>query len=387
MVVGHEQKKGFLWSVLVLAAIFLGLQVTGWAQGTVQDGDLWRNAQDQIADLSAQQKSILSSLLDLILQMSDQERQVKAGMDDVNRATAKEQGAAQSLETALLNYQNAWNRAADAVRLLQQMGPGSFWQVVLEANSLRDLLHRVDLVVLLAGGIERSLHELQGQLASMKQLENRAKQVRQELEKQLVEQENRLAALQETQQHLQQLLEQLGQQQVQYQRQAEQLEADWGRQARDWVSLLPAGLAQLVGPETQLDGVRSQITAAGILLSVPWSALNSLLDNSPQLHGSRFLIQDEQVVLAGLGGQMEVIGYLAVNGSSAVQLVIKQARFQGITIPAREIQDLLADQLLLVDFSSLLLGMQLRSISVNGQTVELVLGYPWLLPPQGGEGR
>ncbi len=318
---------------------------------------------------TSQERALLSDLFELML---DVHRSAEY-RDELDGQIVVVERDIQRLERTLTEtedkYVEARDRAVASLQWLHRMGPTSYLEVLLGASSLRDFLHRVEIVAAATRGSLMALENIQRDRQALVDVRDEKGWLEERLEG-LVLGRGALALEKEY----------LAQQEVQA---ADILGDRWPSTSSELKLLLSLWDGQALPYLNGLSRVFSRIDVAGVEIEditvvpslftvtiiIPDTSLNRLLAGEPELSGTVFEFVPGEARLVVPDLQLTARGWLDIDAAGLLTYRITGIELSGLPVKDRS----LALDRVELDLGPALLGMSPRSITVKENAVEVVV--------------
>ncbi|MCL5038991.1 MAG: hypothetical protein M1299_04065 [Firmicutes bacterium] len=371
--------KERFWSAILAASLLTATFFPTIAVGQTPLSEDWQKSHRQLAELNARQKAVLAELFQYSLQIQTTREHLQALEVDRKRLDLEKTRLERELRLAEEEYQSWRTKAGRGLRLLQELGPASYLQVLLAAQSLGDFLERWRLVERVLQGSARLLAELKGRGQVLAEKERRLASKQQELALVRARKEQELSRLTQVQKEKEDFLRELGAEKGFYQERLAGLEKEWATKIRPFIEKLDQRLASLSQQVSDLPGAEMALTGDGMNLKLSQDALNSLWLKAAGLPEAAFVLEDNQVKILVPGLELTLLGTFVLDGNQALRYQVNQVEVAGLAVSTATQTDLFAGHPLRLDLSAILGPFQLKTVAVTREGVNLVI-TPRVIP-------
>jgi len=365
--------KERFWSVILVASLLTGTFFPSLAVGQTPLIEDWQKTHRQLAELDAKQKAVLAELFQYSLQIQTAREHLQALEADLKRLDQEKTQLERELRRAEEEYQSWRSKAGRGLRLLQELGPASYLQVLLAAQSLGDFLERWRLVERALQGSARLLAELKAKGQALAEKERRLASKQNELTLVRTREEEELNHLTQVQKDKEDFLRQLGAEKGFYQERLAGLEKEWITRIRPFIEKLDQRLASLPQQVSELPGAEMTLTRDGVNLKLSQDALNSLWLKAAGLPEASFALEDNQVKILVPSLEVTLLGTFVLDGNQALRYQVEQVEVAGLAIGAAAQTDLFTGHPLRLDLSAILGPFQLKTVAVSREAVNLLI--------------
>lgn len=334
------------------------------------DASEWKSLRKSIEDVRGQEREILQNLF-LLQRSADEARSRMEKLRSQAQRTKWELAEAeQRLSRHQREYLDGRDRAAKLLRLIQQMGPTSYVEVLVGASNWGDFLARLDTVVLVVRNTMKALAQLNAERGEL--IRQREVLVHKTWELNLLMDEIERESIELTGaiRERERVLGALGQRRTFYQHKLDQLERSWmelakpfARRLMDAFSVIPSRLLLLEGVSV----IRSQ---RGWRITVPESSLNSILQ-SPEPSGITLRLHPEEARFTAPDGILSVSGKFRLDDQGGIEYLIENVEFAGIPLHSGSILELFGRDRLMVNMIPWFGNYEITSLEMSEGELEL----------------
>lgn len=386
----HGRKMGFRYKALLLS----GLLLVSWAfipltlalaaanlpgGGEPPGTREWRDSRDALRVLEGQEKEVLGELFRLGRLTTRGQARLQELQGQLERTRGELARAEQDLSLAESRYLRQRDRAARLLRLIQQMGAGSYIEVLVGARTWKDFTVRLKTV---AVAVKATLNGISS-LKEAKKQRARHKEALLAEEGELAglvrAREEELYALADATAQKERLLAGLGQRKGAYMRKLEELERNWVESARPFVQKLSEGFAALGEQVVYIKGIKVYPLPPGWRLVLPEDSLNRILAASPGLEDASFRLEGTRATLVVPGRLLSFTGKFSTDGEEGIVYQVEGVEFAGLPLGPESMADLFRGRRLAVNLGALHGGLKVKAIEVVNGALELTI-IPGSLP-------
>lgn len=372
----QRKLRGRATLALVAASFLLTAALSPLARPAPDVGQEWRSARQQIQLLRDQEKEILADLLEAASALSQQQEKVQRVRSELEEARHSLQEAREQARLAQQRFLAARDRAGRQLRILQQAGPGSYLELILAADSWRDLLRRWQLATELAQGTLRLLRDLAQDRDRWRDRLAAVEQKQQSLEAKLHEATHEEEVLRQAVRAREELLASLGPRRSYLEERLRALETLVAKEARPLLEKLAAIMARADLAGSTSEGPLSfHPTTQGWQVAVSEAVLQGALrgDGDPAF---TVALADGRAVITAPDHDLRMEGrFVPAREGSAAALQVDAVQVAGVELGAEATRWLCQDLDLLIDLSTLLpTGLAVKSITSSPGWLHVTVG-------------
>lgn len=158
----RNRSKFVILAVLILVnAIFISSEMTA------EEGDSMEEIEGKLEDISDEERKILDSLFIQAQEIEALEREKGKIVLDIEDMEKEIEDIDKKIHKETKNYEEKLNLLKQVLRSYQRMGPGSYIEIILDADNINNLLRRINTLRDLTrntGGLLDSIDEIKNRL-------------------------------------------------------------------------------------------------------------------------------------------------------------------------------------------------------------------------------
>ncbi|KUO49730.1 MAG: hypothetical protein APF76_00340 [Desulfitibacter sp. BRH_c19] len=368
MLIKLNYSKPLLILILVASFIML-LTPPHFAQ---QSGPIMEMEQDY--DLLVNEETeVIEKIFNLLIEMENVKEEQKILAHEISFINSKIEHLNSNIEAQRINYENTSNRLKQVFRSYQRLGASSYLEIILQADSLKDFLRRLNTIkdigrntYDLLNTLEESKSELELEINTYQEmlleLENAEEQLEDSLRKTSylkAEMENYLITLEdEREQHLNQLNE---------------MQIAWVEAKPFFLESLKELSMAINRGEIPIDALKTTITLRGIKGTLSQETFNEIILQQPGLSNINFKFLPKVAVLELTDKNLVLEGTLSIINKSSILFTVLGGTFYEFPLDNNSLKDLFQDTQLIMDFQPLLGRNVLQSIEIKDGQIELMI--------------
>ncbi|NLM46782.1 MAG: hypothetical protein GX200_08275 [Firmicutes bacterium] len=358
-----------LISCCILAAALMLISLAGGiASG---QSAVTGEVEEKLSLLSDEEKKVLEELFALTQTIAELEAEERALAAEI---AALEHDAG-TIQEAIAAEEERFGQNRQALQQVlksyQRLGPASFLERLLSANSLADFLHRISTLQDLArntGGLLDLLQESRNRLAARKaELEEKLaslEQTRKNLEESIAK---TVAAKEDLEAYLASLAEE----REHYETRLSAMQGAWNELIKFFPEVTRSFSRLLKEADLPADAVKIEFSASGIKASLADEILNGILAEYglPEL---AFVFSDGKVGLMVAPRQLAVSGVFVLEDNT-LRFAAEEGTFYGVPLNAGHLKALFAEEELYLDLSGILGDSKITGINVTDHCLDLMI--------------
>jgi peptidoglycan hydrolase CwlO-like protein len=355
-------------SCILLAALVLIILAGGTASG---QSEVTGEVEEKLTRLSAEEKKVLEELFALsqtIAELEQEERALAADIDALERDAAVLREAIAAEEERFGQNRQALQQV---LKSYQRMGPASFLERLLAADSLADFLHRISTLRDLARNTGRLLDLLQ--------------ESRDRLATQKAELDEKLAALEQTRKNLEEsiaktiaareeleaYLASLAEEREHYETRLSAMREAWNELIQFFPEVTRSFSRLLKEADLPADTVQIEFTVSGIKASLADENLNGFLAEY-ELNDLAFAFSAGRVGLTVAPRELAISGVFVLEDNT-LKFVAEEGTFFGVPLNTGHLEALFAEEEMYLDLSSILGDSKITAVNVTDHHLELYI--------------
>jgi peptidoglycan hydrolase CwlO-like protein len=366
-------KKYSVRSVLAFCLAISILLVTFSAYTVTGQENLFSETERKMAGISEKEKETLQRLFTQAQVIEETEKKAAETVNEINIAEAQIKNLKKIIADDEAAYEKERESLKQVLQCYQRMGPASSLEIILESESLYDLLMRINTL--------RDLTRNTGKLLD-RITEDRKKQSQ---EKAKLSEE--LATVQDKQQNLAQTLAKekklkddlekyllsLAEERGHYQEYLNNLQQAWS-ELKPFISSVSEELSNLLGKVSlPQDALKISFDFFIAKVSIDDKTINGLLAGDPQLCNMTFSFHTGKVEIDFPDKNLALAGKFAIVDGHSLKFEATEGSFFGMPLDKITIAELLKDNNLELNLESQLEGNTLKAIDIMDGYLSLTL--------------
>lgn len=362
----------FLKIVLAIILI-LFFVVTNASQSSAQQIPPITAVEEELNKLFSQEAETINKILNLLSQIENTQREKVYLTAEISEVKGEISSIESKINAEQLVYENKRNALKQVLKSYQKLGPASYLQIILEANSLGDFLRRLNTI----RELSKNTYEL---LQSINEAKKRLIAERNSYEKmlfELAEKEEQLAQNLLKSIHLKEDMEKLLQsidgQQKQLTKKLIDMHMSWNEIKPFFIQTLHDLASAIENGSLPEDGLKITFTLRGIKGTLSQAVFNDIIANHAALPDVEFKFLPGKVIMEIPEKKLILEGTFKVINKSAIMLKIFQGSFYGFPLDQNTLNELFMETKLVMDFHPLIGSSIIQAIEVKDGFLELVI--------------
>ncbi len=326
-----------------------------------------------LEELPAARRAELGEQFRLILAAQETQEALDTVEAEMAEVRAQKQQRLARIAGAEETYADARERTVTALRWIHRRGVTSYFEVVVGASSLREVLRRAEVARLAARGALRTLDEVRSEKMALDELRDEVAVLRDEL----AALETRRAELAEAPEAVasgaEALAEVHGADWPQIEEELYRLTGLWRDATEPYLQRLPERFSAIAEREVEPEGVSVSLSGFSVWVTVPAEGLTALLTGEPGLENTEFQFEPDAAVLLDRTHRIQVRGTLDIDRFGVVHYSVVEMEFAGMPIDDPALIE--AVDGLELDLGPALGGMRPQRLVLEEGAIVLVLSF------------
>lgn len=351
---------------LVLILLFASPQRAGQAEP-------FQPIEEELSWLSLQEDETFKELFALSQAVENLERENKKLAHEMDQLMDEIEELESKIVVEESRNEKTMDGLAQVLKTYQRMGPASYVEIILDADSPGDFLRRINLLKDLA----RNTRQL---LLSIEESKNALVNEKEKQHQKLAELTHKQEQMEKSLEKVVLLREKMREYLLSLEKEREYYQEQLIKMQQTWETLKPffaetiKKLAEIIERgEIPLDGMKTRIALRGIHGSIEEATFNEIIAGHPELPHVVFSFSRGQASLALPESHLVLEGIFVIVEKTAIMFQVTNGTFYGLPLDENTINELLQDNKLMMDFKSLIGSSVLRSIEIRDKEVELLI--------------
>lgn len=277
------------------------------------------------------------------------------------------------IESTEKRYSEAHSRTVTVLRWIYRKGSISYWEVLLGASSLREVLRRTDVARRAARGAALTLEEIREEKDMLDEMRVEMDELESELEELAEERDALLVAVEELRRDEDVLSRRFRDDWDELKSELEELVLLWLEEAEPYLRNLSGRFDRLTRREVQPAGVSVEQSLFNLRVTVPEDGLSGLIQREPGLETSRFRFLRGEAQLIDEQRRLVIRGELGIDGQGIIRYDVSALEFAGLPMWDESIIETVDN--LRLDLGSALSGLRPHDLTVEEGKMILILTF------------
>lgn len=332
------------------------------------------NSIDQkLNGISEEEQKVLANLFKLTQDIEVAESEEKASLLEVKNIDSEIDILDKRIEDEENSYAKNQEGLKEVMRTYQRMGPGSYLEIIFDSDSLTTLIQRINILRDLSRNTEKLLDKLEknkNTLVTEKQ-ELKEKHVlaaeKENAAKKYLDKELQLKS------ELQVSLDSLRGEKSVYQEQLSSLQ-EMALELKKFLPGAAEAFSNIVDSgKLPISDLNISFSLNDINGSIGDKVLNEIMENEPDFPKIVFSFHPGKVEMSFPDKNLTVSGNFIVDNGERLKFIAEEGSFYGMPMEGDYIKELFSDNEMVLDFGSLLLGSDIKSIEAKEGYLEFTV--------------
>lgn len=337
-----------------------------------QQEDPFAKIKDKLAGISEEEREIIEKLFVMTQEIEGMTKEEKEIAQEIE-IIAQE---INDLEKIIINeeilYKSKQGLLQQTLKSYQRMGPGSYLEIILDSNSLSDMLRRINTL----RDLTRNTGEL---LEALDESSKKLAEEKKKIDEKLILMERQQQELQIALRKKTQLLEKqkdylrsLGEERDYYQEHLSKIQEEWKEIQPLFAKALQEFGRIIKEEKLPLDTIKTTFTLMGIKGSIDEETLNNIIIDKTNLPDIAFRFHPGKIEIKLLQGNLVLSGKFIIVEGQKLKFVAEDGSFYGLLLTPAAIKELFRDGDIVLDLKPLLGKNTLHSVEVREGQLELM---------------
>jgi peptidoglycan hydrolase CwlO-like protein len=335
--------------------------------------------EERLHSLTDEESRQLKSLFTVVMELEKLTKEKEALMTEIDQVTDKLDQLKKQINLKDADFKANRNALRQVLRSYQRLGPASFIEIALQANSPADFIRRINILKDLVKNTDNLLSSLakgKEQLLAEKEAHSKTLQQLDSIQERLN------ASLRETEllkKEIDKLLQSIGDKKQYYETQLNEMQAAWPTFKPFFADTL-VKLSQIIEKgDLPQDAVRITITTKGIAGIITEETFNNVIAAHPDLPTVEFVFLPGEAIMKLPKDQLVLKGTFGIREKTAIVFEVAEGSFYGFPLSDEALEELFAASEPEIDFGPLIGNNRLQSLKLEDGQLRLVMLPSFLL--------
>lgn len=362
----NKKKLVLLLLSIILIVIFPSINVLGEETST-------SNIQEKLQTISKEEKEILETLFSQVQEIEELERENNRLNIEIEDIKQEVEGLEKRISNAEQGYEKNLMALETLLKSYQRMGAGSYLEIILESESLQDVLRRINIL--------RDLSR------NSKELLDNIERDKINLEEEKKELDIKLIKLEEKQKSLEEAIEKkqkLAREKEEYLASLAE-DRDVYEERLEYISLIMKELKDIIGEFTvefakvveegnfPRSAVKETLTLKGIKGTIEEKTFNDIIKEQKNLPPMEFKFQEDNIEMNVPEKNLYLSGSFNIEDDRVLTFEPKEGKFLDMPLEKGTIEELFEEGNFVLDLEPLIGKGIVRSVKINKGYLELIV--------------
>lgn len=339
--------------------------------------DPFCDTKQKILIISDEEKAVLEKLFTMgqeVFDIKKIEQQTKKEIDETKNEINNLQRTLKIEEFLFSKRQNA---VKEILKSYQRMGSSSYIEILLDSDSIADLIKRINILKDMSKNTAELLEELK---VSKKALLSKNQQLQEKLLKvqsKKIQLEEAIAKKNELIKKENEYLASLGEQKKEYQEYLDAINNEWGEIKLVFPKIINEFSTTIEKGDIPPQAIDINFNIFNISGTLYDAALNEYLHKTPNLKDMDFKFYENSVEVSILKYNLKLFGTFEVREGQILDFVVNKASFYNIPLEKSKIDELFDGKNIELSLKSLLGSIVLDSVKIKEGCIEIIALSKW----------
>lgn len=364
----NKKSKNIISACILIVILLAQTPFLGRVNGQMNN---FLEAEENLLNLSREEKKILDQLFELVQKIELMERQEQAILEEVEKL--KDQ--VNSLEEEILKEEEFYRRRQEDLGIIlrgyQRNGPTSYFKAILESNSLSVLLRRVNILRTFAHNMGQFLDELEDSREKLLGEKTVLSQKLDEIEEKQKQMEEAIASNLDLKDEMERVLSSMGEAKTYYQNYLNSIEEVWGdlkltleRAKEEFASIIEKD-------DLPEDALKISISLSGIRGSIDEETFNDIIGRNTSFVEILFSFKPGKVEMMIPEKNLVLGGKFKILDEHILKFEVMEGSFYDLALEDRIIEELFDGLNMSLSLRPLVGRNKVKSVKVQDGYVEL----------------
>ncbi|HHV47266.1 MAG TPA: hypothetical protein GXX53_10300 [Tissierellia bacterium] len=365
--------RGMNKSKLLMMPLIVAILIAVFSTSMLAEEDTIEGLEEKIEDITQEEKMILEDLFIKAQEIEELERQRNKTAEEIEDMKKDIKSLEKLIERETSNYDEKLNILEQVLVSYQRMGPSSFIDIILSADSITNLLERINILRDLAKNSEKlltSIEELKDRLIAQKEKLDDKLSALKEKEESL---KNTIAREEEKKLELEERLASLNEDREYYQ---ERLNAMMAmiHELKDMMKLLTGEFINIIQNEKLPENsIEFFISEDGIGGKISENVFNDIINGNPNMPETLFHFYADRVEMEIPDKNLLLIGRFVVIDGHLLEFQVEEGKFYDMVLTRETIDEFFREGNISLDLSGLLGNNTIKKIETLEGFVQMIV--------------
>ncbi len=365
--------RKYILKLIPAIGLIVSLIFTYSVNTVIGEEDIFSDVKVKIGGITDAEKETLQKLFTQTQLIGETEKKAEQMSADIKKTSAQIESLKKKIEAAGTKYERERESLKQVLQSYQRMGPGSYLEIMLGSDSLKDLLTRINTL----RDLTNNTGELLDRIEADRKLQT---QERTRLSAELLSVQEKQRSLTKTLSEEKQLKEDLEKYLVSLSTERSRYEDYLGNLHQAWNGIAPL-IAATAGEITDYskkasippDAFKMTFGFLTARISIDEKTINDLLAGDPKLEKTRFSFNPGKVMVEFPDKNLALTGKFVIAEGHILRFEADRGTFYGMALDKDAISDAFKNVYLEFNLESLLNGSKLRSVDIMDGYLDITI--------------
>ena len=368
MFVKYNVSRLLLMLILIIAFIVVFTP----PQIAQQSGPIMDMEQDYEM-LIKEETEVLKRIFSLTIEMENVKKEQEILTGEISFIETELNNLINKIEAQQIIYENTRAGFKQVFRTYQKLGASSYLEIILQADSLKDFLRRLNTIKQIGRNIYNYLHVLEESKNELDLQVNNHQEMLLQLEKKEEQLEDSLLMASSLKAEMEDNLIILGDKRDQHLIQLNDMQLAWVEIKPSFLESLNELSMIINNGELPINALKTTITLRGIRGTLSQEIFNNIIIKQPGLSNITFKFLPKVAILKLTDKNLVLEGTFSIVDRSSIMFNVFGGTFYEFPLDNNSLKDLFQDTQLIMDFQPLLGNSILQSIEIKDGQIELMI--------------
>ncbi|NLN49142.1 MAG: hypothetical protein GX154_08715 [Clostridiales bacterium] len=334
-------------------------------------GQPFEEIHERLTGITAEEKEVLSKLFLLSQEIEGMEKEEKNLTMDIDRFNQEIEDIKIAVSKNEKDFEKNKEGLKQVLKSYQRMGPGSYLEIILNSDSLADLLIRINTLQDITKNTGQLLNIIEKGKESLLKTKAELDEKLAGLSEKQVQLERALLDRSQLKEYMETYLISLKDEKGYYEEHLAILEKAW-EEVGITVSNSIEELTRIVSEEDlPLDAVKLSFSFLKIKGTIEEKVFNDIIKAHPNLPKMQFKFTPGVMTLEMPDNNTNLKGKLIIPDGSSLEFIVEEGDFYGMPLESRSISELFKGNRLVLSLKPILEGNKLDTVEIKDGYIEL----------------
>lgn len=365
--------RGMRRNKILILPLIVVILTAGFSTSLKAQEDTIEDVEEKIESITQEEKVILEDLFIKAQEIEELERQRNKIAEEIEGMKEDIRSLEKLIERETLNYDEKLNILEQVLVSYQRLGPSSFIDIILSADSITNLLERINILRDLVKNSEElleSIEELKDKLIAEKERLDEKLSALKEKEKSL---QDTIAMEEEKKAELEERLASLNEDREYYQERLNTMMA-MIHELKDMMKLLTDEFISIIENERlPEDSIEYFISEDGIGGRISEKVFNDIINRNSNIPEVLFHFHNERVEMEMTDKNLLLIGSFVVIDGHILEFQVEEGKFYDMVLTKETIDEFFREGNISLDLRGILGKNEIKKIEIVEEHVQMIV--------------